>query len=106
MKPIRLKMCAFGPYADEQELDFTLLGNQKLFLICGQTGAGKTTILDAMCYALYGKTGGGLRNGETMRSSYADLDTETKVEFDFAIGNDFYRVIRKPTQEHKGKKVI
>lgn len=104
MKPIRLKMCAFGPYADEQELDFTLLGNQKLFLICGQTGAGKTTILDAMCYALYGKTGGGLRNGETMRSSYADLDTETKVEFDFAIGNDFYRVIRKPTQEHTRKK--
>jgi len=104
LKPIRLKMCAFGPYADEQELDFTLLGNQKLFLICGQTGAGKTTILDAMCYALYGKTGGGLRNGETMRSSYADLDTETKVEFDFAIGNDFYRVIRKPTQEHTRKK--
>lgn len=104
MKPIRLKMCAFGPYANEQNLDFTLLGDQKLFLICGQTGAGKTTILDAMCYALYGKTGGGLRNGETMRSNYADLNTETVVEFDFAIGNEFYRVNRKPTQEHARKK--
>lgn len=97
-------MCAFGPYANEQELDFRLLGDQKLFLICGQTGSGKTTILDAMCYALYGKTGGGLRNGETMRSSYADLNTETVIEFDFAIGNEYYRVNRKPTQEHARKK--
>ena len=67
MKPVKLTMSAFGPYAHKQVLDFTCLGNHTLFLICGPTGAGKSTILDAMCYALYGRTSGDVRTGENMR---------------------------------------
>lgn len=55
MRPERLRLSAFGPYAGQEDLDFSALGNHTLFLICGPTGAGKSTILDAMCYALYGK---------------------------------------------------
>lgn len=116
MKPERLKFSAFGPYAGEENLDFSELGNNSLFLICGPTGAGKSTILDAICYALYGKTSGAVRSGEDLRSNYVGYDRETYVEFDFAIGNKHYRVYRSPTQflerqkgdkskpvEHKGK---
>lgn len=116
MKPERLRISAFGPYAGEENLDFSLLGNNSLFLICGPTGAGKSTILDAMCYALYGKTSGAVRSGEDLRSNYVGYDRETYVEFDFAIGNKHYRIYRSPSQflerqkgdkskpvEHKGK---
>ncbi len=98
MKPERLRISAFGPYPNEEALDFSELGENTLFLICGPTGAGKSTILDAMCYALYGKTSGAVRSGETMRSNYVGYDRETFVEFDFAIGEKHYRVYRSPTQ--------
>lgn len=62
MRPERLRISAFGPYAGQEDLDFSALGNHTLFLICGPTGAGKSTILDAMCYALYGKTSGAVRS--------------------------------------------
>ena len=104
MRPIKLTMSAFGPYADLQELDFTTLGNHMLFLICGPTGAGKSTILDAMCYALYGITSGEMRTGESMRSSHATLERETYVEFDFCLGDKYYRVHRSPTQQAKRKR--
>lgn len=104
MRPIKLTMSAFGPYADLQELDFTTLGNHMLFLICGPTGAGKSTILDAMCYALYGRTSGEMRTGESMRSSHATLERETYVEFDFCLGDKYYRVHRSPTQQAKRKR--
>lgn len=68
------------------------------FLIYGPTGAGKTTILDAMCYALYGDTSGNIRKGVNMRSKYATPDIETYVLFDFAIGENLYRVERSPEQ--------
>ena len=68
MKPIYLEMNAFGPYAGKQVIDFRLLKDRQLFLIYGPTGAGKTTILDAMCYALYGDTSGTIRKGVNMRS--------------------------------------
>lgn len=116
MRPERLRISAFGPYAGEEDLDFSVLGNHTLFLICGPTGAGKSTILDAMCYALYGKTSGAVRSGEDLRSNYVGYDRKTHVEFDFAIGNRHYRICRSPTQllerqkgdrskpvEHKGK---
>ena len=116
MRPERLRISAFGPYAGQEDLDFSALGNHTLFLICGPTGAGKSTILDAMCYALYGKTSGAVRSGEDLRSNYVGYDRKTYVEFDFAIGNRHYRIYRSPTQllerqkgdrskpvEHKGK---
>lgn len=85
MKPLKLTMRAFGPYAGETVIDFEKLQGRHLFLICGPTGAGKTTILDAMCYALYGKTSGD-RTGEKMRSDYADSSERTEVIFDFMLG--------------------
>ena len=116
MRPERLRVSAFGPYAGQEDLDFSALGNHTLFLICGPTGAGKSTILDAMCYALYGKTSGAVRSGEDLRSNYVGYDRKTYVEFDFAIGDRHYRIYRSPTQllerqkgdrskpvEHKGK---
>lgn len=116
MRPERLRISAFGPYAGEEDMDFSVLENHTLFLICGPTGAGKSTILDAMCYALYGKTSGAVRSGEDLRSNYVGYDQKTYVEFDFAIGDRHYRIYRSPTQllerqkgdrskpvEHKGK---
>ncbi|OPX86502.1 MAG: Nuclease SbcCD subunit C [Pelotomaculum sp. PtaB.Bin104] len=99
MKPLRLAMCAFGPYAGLQELDFTELGNRNFFLIHGPTGSGKTTILDAICFALYGDTSGAERDGKQMRSDHADQIVSTEITFDFAIGEETYRIRRSPEQE-------
>ncbi|TCL38613.1 exonuclease SbcC [Anaerospora hongkongensis] len=99
MRPLKITMTAFGPYAARQEVDFAKLKGRNFFLIHGPTGAGKTTILDAMCYALYGATSGNQRTGETMRSDYAGPDLPTEVIFDFAIGERLYRVSRRPRQE-------
>lgn len=97
MRPLKLIMRAFGPYAGETVIDFDKLDGRHLFLICGPTGAGKTTILDAMCYALYGRTSGD-RTGSHMRSDYAGGDTPTEVIFDFMIGGKTYRASRSPEQ--------
>ncbi len=97
MRPLKLTMRAFGPYAGETTIDFDKLDGRHLFLICGPTGAGKTTILDAMCYALYGKTSGD-RTGSHMRSDYATSAQKTEVIFDFSIGGKTYRAIRSPEQ--------
>lgn len=99
MIPLRLVMHAFGPYAGEQIIDFQDLQDRKLFLIYGPTGAGKTTILDAMCYALYGDTSGDLRSGAHMRSEYASPKEATSVTFSFAMGTKYYRIDRSPEQE-------
>lgn len=104
MRPLRLIMSAFGPYADEQVLDFSDLADRKFFLICGPTGAGKTTILDAICYALYGSTSGGMRSGDEMCSDYPSDGRETFVQLDFAVGRKYYRVRRSPAQEVKKKR--
>ena len=97
MKPLKLTMRAFGPYTGETVIDFEKLEGRHLFLICGPTGAGKTTILDAMCYALYGKTSGD-RTGSHMRSDYASTSQKTEVIFDFIIGGKTYRATRSPEQ--------
>lgn len=99
MKPLKLSMTAFGPYADTQVLDFTELGDRTFFLVHGPTGSGKTTILDAICFALYGDTSGAERNGRQMRSDHADPALPTEISFDFAVGSETYRIKRNPEQE-------
>ena len=104
MKPVKLTMQAFGPYAGTQIVDFAELLDNNLFLIAGPTGSGKTTILDAMAYALYGETSGGGRSGEEMRSHHAELACATVVTFDFELGNRHYRVTRRPGQNRPRKR--
>ena len=95
MKPLKLTMSAFGSYAGKNVIDFT--GQQQgIFLITGDTGAGKTTIFDAITYALYNQTSGGERNGNMMRSQYAKPETETYVELEFLYRGQTYRVRRNP----------
>lgn len=96
MRPLRLMMRAFGPYPDRQVLDFRQFGDRTLFLIHGPTGSGKTSILDAISFALYGKPAGSERDPKRMRSDHADPVTPTEVEFDFRLHNLTYRVYRKP----------
>ena len=104
MRPLRLEMTAFGPYPKEVILDFAVLSNQSMFLITGPTGSGKTSILDAIVYALYGQTSGGLRDGSDMRSDYADATTPTSVMFEFKVGDHRYRMERTPKQELQKKR--
>ncbi len=99
MKPIKLVMSAFGPYVDNTEIDFGTLGSSGLYLICGDTGAGKTTIFDAITFALYGKASGGVRDANMLRSKYAEPGTETFVELTFSYGGNVYKVRRKPEYE-------
>lgn len=103
MKPLRLEIQAFGPFAERQVIDFSLLGETPLFLINGQTGTGKSSILDAICFALYGVTTGGEREARQMRCDHADPDVLTEVVFDFAIGAEAYRIERIPEQERPKK---
>lgn len=98
MKPLRLVLEAFGPYAGRQELDFADLRGRDFFLIHGPTGAGKTSLLDGISYALYGVTSGGLRETRDLRSHFAPPDVQTRVVFDFALGDRTYRVERSPEQ--------
>lgn len=98
MKPISLTIEAFGPYRDSVTLDFNELQNHSMFLISGPTGAGKTSILDAMVYALYGEPSGEVRKTDAIRSDFAEPDRMTRVDFSFAIGDARYRVERLPKQ--------
>ncbi|MEN3111693.1 AAA family ATPase [Uliginosibacterium paludis] len=98
MKPLRIRMQAFGPFAGSETVDFTRLGERAFFLIHGPTGAGKTTLLDALCFALYGDTSGGERDARAMRSDHAAPDLPTQVELEFSLGAARYRVLRSPAQ--------
>ena len=98
MKPISLTIEAFGPYRDSVTLDFSKLENHSMFLISGPTGAGKTSILDAMVYALYGEPSGEVRKTDAIRSDFAEPERMTRVDFSFAIGDAQYRVERLPKQ--------
>lgn len=104
MKPRSLTLQAFGPFAGREAIDFTQLPDGALFLISGPTGAGKTSILDGITYALYGDTSGGERSAREMRSHHADPTLLTEVEFEFALGPRRYRVRRVPEQERAAQR--
>ena len=103
MRPLKLIMSAFGSYAGRTEIDFTEIPNG-LFLITGDTGAGKTTIFDAITYALYDRTSGGTRDGNMMRSQYADEGTDTYVEYTFIYQKKQYKILRNPEYMRLGKR--
>jgi DNA repair protein SbcC/Rad50 len=96
MRPIKLTMSAFGPYAGKTVLDLDKLGTNGIYLITGDTGAGKTTIFDAITYALYGEASGDNREPSMFRSKYASADTPTEVELVFLYGGKIYTVKRNP----------
>ncbi len=103
MKPLYVKMSAFGSYAKEETVDFTDVSHG-IFLITGDTGAGKTTIFDAITYALFDQTSGGKRDGEMMRSQFADDDVRTFVELKFLYNGAVYLITRYPRQERVSKR--
>lgn len=102
MRPLRLAMRAFGPYADAVDLDFSSLGDRSLFLIHGPTGAGKTTILDAICFALFGQAAGSDRKAKEIRSDFADVSVFTEVTLEFSLGTARWRVRRVAEQPRPG----
>ncbi len=103
MRPLKLKMSAFGPYAGVTEIDFEKLGTDGLYLITGDTGAGKTTIFDAISFALYGTASGNMRDASMLRSMYADAATPTFVELTFLYDGKTYTVKRNPKYIRKSK---
>ena len=96
MRPIKLILSAFGPYASKIELDLAKLGENGVYLITGDTGAGKTTIFDAITFALFGKPSGDIRDVKTLRSEYAKEEIETYVELDFLYHGEEYHIYRRP----------
>lgn len=104
MKPLKLVLSAFGPYAGRTEIDFTRLGEQGLYLITGDTGAGKTMLFDALCYALYGETSGGVRDASMLRSQYAPADVPTFVELAFRLRGQEYVIRRNPEYKRPAKR--
>ncbi len=96
MRPIKLTISAFGPYAGQVELDLDKLGREGLYVICGDTGAGKTTIFDAITFALFGRASGKNVKSEMFRSKYAQPETPTFVELTFRYRDRDYTVRRNP----------
>ncbi|MDU7967286.1 MAG: SMC family ATPase [Paeniclostridium sordellii] len=101
MRPIKLTISAFGPYAQKQVIDFEELNGRNIFVISGKTGAGKTTIFDAISYALYGEASGESRETDSLRSHFADDGVETFVELEFELKGERYIVNRVPKQKKK-----
>lgn len=105
LKPVKLTMTAFGPYKDKVVIDFTKLQDNKLFVISGNTGAGKTTIFDGICFALYGTASGQDReNNAMLRSDFADDDIHTSVELKFELSGRFYRILRQLGHTKQGNR--
>lgn len=105
MRPLKLTMTAFGPYKGTETVDFTELESNNLFVISGNTGAGKTTIFDGICFALYGSASGMDREDNRMlRSDFADDDTHTSIKLEFELHDRFYRILRQLGHVKKGNK--
>ena len=103
MKSTKLVMQAFGTYAEQTEIDFTQFEEKGLFLICGDTGAGKTTIFDAISYALYGEASGSYRDTKNLKSEYVDKKVESFVDFYFTHQGKDYHVCRKPSFKYTNR---
>jgi DNA repair protein SbcC/Rad50 len=101
MKPLKLMMQAFGPYAGKEEIDFQKLGNRTMFVISGKTGSGKTTIFDGISFAIYGKASGEDRNGSDLRSQFAEDEMATEVSLEFLLRNKTYYIWRSPQQDKR-----
>mgnify|MGYP001465076915 CR=1 FL=1 len=99
MRPIKLTISAFGPYAKETEIILDELGERGLYLITGDTGAGKTTIFDAIAFALYGEASGNEREPGMLRSKYADPKTPTFVELEFFYQGQNYHIRSNPAAQ-------
>ena len=104
MRPVKLIISAFGPYAGKTEIDFNKLGTNGLYLVTGDTGAGKTTIFDAITFALYGEATGDHRDTKMLRSKYADIDTDTFVKLEFLSNGNLYIIERSPEYERAKKR--
>ena len=104
MRPLNLKLSAFGPYADEMSLPMKGLGESGLYLITGDTGAGKTTLFDAICYALFGEASGQNRTANMFRSKYASPETPTYVELTFSHNDKEYVIRRNPDYPRPAKR--
>lgn len=104
MRPIKLIISAFGPYAKRTEIDFEALGKSGIYLITGDTGAGKTTIFDAITYAIYDAPSGNNRDNSMLRSKYADPETPTEVELTFEYAGKRYNVKRNPSYMRAAKR--
>ncbi len=101
MIPLTLSITGFGPYREEQTINFKSMGEAPLFLITGPTGAGKTSVLDAICYALYGRATWRTREVNELRCHHCTLDDKTLVSFDFSARGDIFRVIREPEYQRR-----
>lgn len=104
MRPLKLTISAFGPYAGEEIIDFTRLNGRNVFLVTGVTGAGKTTIFDAISYALFGEASGTSREASSLRSDFADDSMQTYIELEFQVRNKIYKIKRSPEQFLKKKR--
>lgn len=104
MRPLKLTLSAFGPYAGKEEIELEKLGEKGLYLITGDTGAGKTTIFDAIVFAMYGEPSGDYRESSMLRSKYADATTDTFVELAFSHNGKEYKVKRNPAYERPAKR--
>lgn len=104
MRPQKLLISAFGPYAGEEEIDFTKFSQGGIYLIAGDTGAGKTTVFDAIAFALFGEPSGNVRDAKMLRSKYAQADSRTFVELTFSCGEKEYRVLRSPEYTRPAKR--
>jgi len=104
MRPIKLTISGWGPYRDREEIDFAQLSKRGIFLITGQTGAGKTTIFDAVTYALYGDLSGHMRQKTSVRSDFASVSTPTYVELEMEHDGKVYRIRRNPEYQRLGRR--
>ena len=103
MRPLKLRITAFGPYAGTVEIDFDKLGRKGIYVITGDTGAGKTSIFDAITFAMYGDASGNSRDRNMLRSKYARNEDKTEVELKFENLGKEYTVLRTPTYQKQSK---
>ena len=101
MRPLKLTIQAFGPFKDRFTISFEELGQNNIYLISGVTGSGKTTIFDAICYALFNTSSGQNRGVSTLKSHYAQDNLESFVELTFLFNNEIYTILRHPSYERK-----